>query len=196
VLIFVKKIMMHNKSLLVFLLLTAFSGNMLKAQEKSQSAPDKNSIHWYSFEEAYNLSKKKPRKIFVDVYTEWCGWCKKMDAETFANPVIAAYMSKHYYCVKLDAERKDTVVIDGVKMYNPNPANKRSTHQLANELLRNKMSYPSYVFLNEKGQMLTTISGYQPPREFDPVIHYFGEEAYLKNNWEVFKSGYKGEFDK
>ncbi len=47
-------------------------------------------IRWISFEEAMKLNKKKPKMVFVDIYTDWCGWCKKMDAETFADPAIAA----------------------------------------------------------------------------------------------------------
>src|SRR5664279_713123 len=88
--------------------LNSFSQN--KTKEKSVPASEK--IRWYSFEEAYTLNKKKPKKIFIDVFTDWCGWCRKMDAETFTNPTISEYMSDHFYCVKLNAERKDTVVID------------------------------------------------------------------------------------
>ena len=45
-------------------------------------------INWMSFEEAIARSKEDPKHIFVDVYTDWCGWCKKMDASTFVDPVI------------------------------------------------------------------------------------------------------------
>ena len=121
-----------------------------KNKEKANLPGEK--IRWYSFEDAYKLNKKKPKKIFIDVFTDWCGWCKKMDAETFVNPVISEYMMKHFYCVKLNAERKDTIVIDGVTFTNPNPTGRRSTHQIAVELLKGNMSYPSYVFLNEKSQ--------------------------------------------
>ena len=150
-------------------------------------------VKWYSFEDAYKLNKKKQKKMFIDVFTEWCGWCKKMDAETFANPFIAKYMNDHFYCVKFDAERKDTIVIDGVTFVNPNPTAKRTTHQLANQLLRNRMSYPSYVFLNEKGQELTVVAGYQPAKDFEGVLTYFGKDAYLKSTWEEYRAGFQGQ---
>ena len=38
-----------------------------------------NTLTWISFEQAVELQKKEPRKILIDVYTDWCGWCKKMD---------------------------------------------------------------------------------------------------------------------
>jgi len=149
-------------------------------------------IEWLTFEEAYQRIKKKPKMVFVDVYTEWCGWCKKMDSQTFSNPEIADYMNKTFYCVKLDAERKDTVVLDSVVFVNPNPENKRSSHRLAVELLRGKMSYPSYVFLNKKGEMITVVPGFHPPKEFEPMLHFFGDGAWEKMKWEEFSEGFKG----
>jgi thioredoxin-related protein len=163
------------------------------AQDAKKPATKEVKIKWYSFEEAYNLNKKKPKKIFIDVFTDWCGWCKKMDAETFANPYIAKYMNNHFYCVKLDAERKDTVIIDGVKFVNPNPSVKRSTHQLANEMLRNQMSYPSYVFLNEKGQSVFILPGFRQAKEFEAFISFFGEDAYLNTNLNEYIAKFQGE---
>jgi thioredoxin-related protein len=181
---------MNRKQSTILILTFLFCCQWTIAQEKPEN---KTPIKWYSFEEAYKLNKKKPKKTFIDVYTDWCGWCKKMDAETFTNPVIAKYMNDHYYCVKFDAERKDTIVVDGQVFTNPNPSNKRSTHKLAVELLRGKMSYPSYVFLNEKGQMLTVVSGYQPAREFEGVIKYFGSDDYQKSTFEEYKKDFKGD---
>jgi thioredoxin-related protein len=174
-------------STIIFLTHTSF------AQEAKKPVTKEVKVKWYSFEDAYKLNKKKPKKMMIDVYTDWCGWCKKMDAETFANPVIAAYMNEHYYCVKLDAERKDTVEIDGVKFVNPNPSVKRSTHQLANEMLRGQMSYPSYAFLNEKGQIITVVPGYQQAPAFECILNYFGQDAYLATKWEDFQTTFKGQ---
>jgi thioredoxin-related protein len=181
-----------NLILIILISLALYYPCSLTAQEKHKPAGKETPVKWYSFEDAYNLNKKKPKKMFIDVFTEWCGWCKKMDAETFTNPVIAKYMNDNFYCVKFDAERKDTIVIDGQTFVNPNPENKRSTHKLAVELLRGKMSYPSYVFLNEKGQMLTVVAGYQQAPEFEGVLNYFGTDAYLKSTWEEYRSGFKG----
>lgn len=185
--------MQKFSTLIIVSLFLLIPGIQSLAQKKEKEAPKESIVKWYSFEEAYKLNKKKPKKVFVDVFTDWCGWCKKMDAETFSNPVIAKYMQKHFYCVKLNAERKDTIDIDGVKFVNPNPANRRSTHQLANELLHDKMSYPSYVFLNEKGNFLTMVSGYQPAENFEVIIHFFGDDAYFKQAFDAYKADFKGE---
>src|SRR6187397_3084056 len=78
--------------------------------KKKETKPEKDPINWISLQEAEKLSKKQPRKIVVDVYTDWCGWCKKMDKSTFADAKTAAYVNKHYYAVKLDAETKEEIV--------------------------------------------------------------------------------------
>jgi thioredoxin-related protein len=179
--------------LLLIISFAFFHPGSLAAQEAQKPAGKETPVKWYSFEDAYKLSKKKPKKMFIDVFTEWCGWCKKMDAETFANPTIAKYMNDHFYCVKFDAESKDTIVLDGQTFVNPNPGSKRSTHKLAVELLRGKMSYPSYVFLSEKGQMLTVVAGYQQAKDFEGVINYFGTDSYLKSTWEEYRPTFKGE---
>jgi thioredoxin-related protein len=182
-----------------FLLFAVFiSGSIqvaAQAQQDVKPAGSQQKIKWMTFTEAYSLNKKKPKKIFIDVYTDWCGWCKKMDATTFMNPDIVKYMNDNFYCVKMNAEMKDTVVIDGVTFVNQNPTSSRSSHQLAVELLRGKMSYPSYVFLNDKSQFLTVVPGYQQAKEFEAVLHYFGEGAYNGTSWEEYRSSFKGKIE-
>ena len=158
----------------------------------AQATAEKSSIiEWHSFADAYKMNKKKPKKIFIDVYTDWCGWCKKMDRETFQDPETAKYMQKHFYCVKLNAETKDTIVIDDtVKFVNTNPGG-RGNNQLAVQLLKGKMSYPTYVFLDEKSRYLTTIPGYYSVADFAPFIHYFGDDVYLNTKWEEYQASLK-----
>ena len=66
-------------------------------------------IQWMSFEDAVAMTQNEgnTKKVFIDVYTDWCGWCKKMDKDTFQNPEVAKYMQENYYMVKFNAEGKD-----------------------------------------------------------------------------------------
>ena len=77
--------------------------------EKKSEPKEKTQIQWMTFEEAVAKSKTEPKKIFIDVYTDWCGWCKKMDASTFSNQTVAEYMNKTFYSVKLDGEGKEDI---------------------------------------------------------------------------------------
>ena len=84
----------------------------------------------------------------------------------------------------------DTVTYMGKTFTNPNPNGRRSTNHMAALLLQNKMSYPSYVFMNEKNQVLTVVNGYIEALKFDPIIHWFGERAYLSQSFQEYSAGY------
>lgn len=175
-----------NIKVLVFATALVFILNIAFAQKDS-------AVKWYSFKEAIEQNRKNPKKVFIDVYTDWCGYCKKMDASTFSNEIIANYMNENFYSVKLDAERTDTVEFKGYTFVNENPQGRRSSHQLAQALLNGRMSYPSYVFLNEENEIITVVPGFHPPERFEAILHYFGEDAFKETKWEDFNSSFKGE---
>jgi thioredoxin-related protein len=156
-------------------------------------AEKKEKINWLTFTEAVEACKKKPRKIYIDVYTDWCGWCKKMDKTTFDNEVVAKYMNRKYYAVKLDAEMKDTVVFNGHTFVSTNPNAKGAVHQLAASLLSNKLSYPTSVFLDEEFKMLQPIASYLDAKTMEMVLKFYGEGANKTTSWEDFQKEFKGE---
>ncbi len=142
-------------------------------------------VKWYTFEEAVELNKTNQRKIFIDVYTDWCGWCKKMDASTFSNPEIAKILNEYYYAVKFDAETTDTISFAGRDFINEGTRS-RSPHQLAIALLQGKMSYPSVAYLNEQNQLLTAVPGYYTPERLEPILRFFAEDAHKTQSFEEY----------
>nr|WP_139275924.1 DUF255 domain-containing protein [Sinomicrobium oceani] len=148
------------------------------------------SVNWMSWEKAVAKSKQdtSPKKIFVDVYTDWCGWCKKMDKDTFANPEVAAYMRDKFYMVKLDGEGKEEIAYNG-RTFKYVAAGRRGYHELAAALLQNRLSYPTVVFLNEKQQLLSPVPGYQTPEKFLKIARYFGDDIFETTSWEDYQSG-------
>lgn len=147
-------------------------------------------VTWLSWEDAIEKaeSDQAPKKIFVDVYTDWCGWCKKMDKDTFANEKVAAYMRDKFYMVKLDGEGKEDIDYNG-RTFKYVPAGKRGYHELAGALLQNRFSYPTGVFLNEEQQLLSPVPGYQGPDKFLRVAKYFGDNIYETTPWEEYQNG-------
>ncbi|MDR2907403.1 MAG: DUF255 domain-containing protein [Bacteroidales bacterium] len=181
------------KKSLLFLICLTFSVVGF-SQQKSLIPP----IQWYSFEDALSLNAERaayglqPKKLFVDVYTNWCGWCKRMDVTTFAHPVIADKLNTDWIAVKINAERKDTVVINGQTFVNDNPGSSRGSHQLAQILLNGQMSYPSYALIDETGKSIQVIPGYQQAPMFEALLDYFSTNAYKTTPWEDYQKTFKG----
>jgi len=162
---------------------------VLNGQGKSEM------VKWYSFEEAVELSKKNPKKLFIDVYTDWCGWCKKMDRETFSHPVIAKYLNEDFYAVKFDAESSEPIEFGGQTFVNEG-GQPRNPHQLAIALLQGKMGYPSIAYMNEDLQLITVTSGYQVPTEIEPILNYFANDTYKTVGWSDFQTKFVSEIKK
>ncbi len=150
-------------------------------------------VKWYTFEEAVELNKKEPRKIMVDVYTDWCGWCKVMDKNTFNDSIVSGYLNQKYYPVKLNAEQKEDIHFNEVT-FKFVAQGARGYHELAAALLNNQMSYPSIVFLDEKVQIIHVQKGYVKPEPFDEIIKFIGGDYYKTTPWEEWKNGYKSPF--
>ncbi|MCW5515982.1 thioredoxin family protein [Muriicola sp. Z0-33] len=149
-------------------------------------------VTWLSWDEAAVLAAndKKPKKIFVDVYTDWCGWCKKMDKDTFQNATVAKYMTDNFYMVKMDGEGKEPIEFKG-KTYKYVAAGKRGYHELAAALLQGRLSYPTVVFLDEKLNMLSPVPGYQKPKPFLNIAKYFGDDIYKEKDWKTYSGQVK-----
>lgn len=154
---------------------------------------EKGPVNWLSFEEALEKSKDEKRKIFIDVYTDWCGWCKVMDKNTFSEPNIAKILNENFYPVKFDAEQKDDVVFNGTTFKFVAYGNK-GTHQLAAALLNNQLAYPTVVFLDENFGMIQPLQGYQKAEEFHRIIKFIGDDHYKTMKWDEFQSVYKSPY--
>jgi len=147
-------------------------------------------VNWVSIEEAEKMNRENPKKIMVDVYTDWCGWCKKMDMETFGNPVIASFINKHYYAVKLDAEGKNEITFNGTT-YKFVAQGARGYHELAAGLLNGKMSFPSIAYLNEELQLLGAVPGYMTPISIEPLLNYIAENKFTSQSLEDYQKSFQ-----
>lgn len=144
-------------------------------------------INWMTFEQAVKLNETAPKKIFVDVFTDWCGWCKRMDQTTFINKDVVEYINENYYAVKFNAESNDTIMFGGYTYINEGGMNgRKGTHQLAANMLQGRLSYPSYVFMNEKNQLLTVAPGYMEAKDLLPILKYISTDAYMRQTFKDY----------
>lgn len=144
-------------------------------------------VKWLTFEDAVEQSKTDPKPIFIDVYTDWCGWCKKMDAATFNDPKVAKVLQNEFYPVKFNAEQQESILFnDYTFKFISN--GRRGYNELAVALLDGKLSYPSVVFLNEKMERITILPGYKGPDDFYPIVKFIGSGLYKTQTFEEFRN--------
>jgi thioredoxin-related protein len=180
------RIFATGASLLVLLLMT--SGTI----ERPEMVPE-GPVKWMTFEEALKKSKTAKRPVFVDVYTDWCGWCKVMDKNTFSDPEVAKLLNEKFYAVKFNGEQKEDIVFDGTT-FKFVPSGRNGYHQLAAALLNNQLSYPTVVFLDEDFKMIQPLAGYRQAPEFHKIAQFIGDGYYKTVKWDDWQNQYKSPY--
>ena len=155
----------------------------------SFNAPKKEKIKWLSLAELKTAYAKSPKPIIIDVYTNWCGWCKVMDKETYNNDKVASYINEHFYAVKFNAESTDSVML-GAKKYGFNPG--YNANDLAVYLLSGRLAYPTTVLLSSPDVQPAPLSGYLKPSELEPPVKFFGEGAYKNQDFPSYMKAFTG----
>ncbi len=173
----------------------SFADHASSPNSEADKADSKKEIQWLSFEEAVKRSEKEPRKIFMDVYTDWCGWCKRMDANTFTNPIIIDKLNNEWYPVKFDGEYKKTIKFKG-KEYKFVESGRRGYNELTHSLLKGRLSYPTTVYLDENSEPIQAVPGYQDPYNLDVILTFFGGDNHHSISWEDFSRTYKSPIEK
>jgi thioredoxin-related protein len=168
------------KKILYILVLLLAARGMASAQEE---------VKWYSIEEAIQLTSQEPRVLLIDVYTDWCGWCKRMDATTFSDPKVAAAMNRDFYPVKLNAEGKEDIVI-GDRTYKFVASGRNGYHEMAAIVTNGRLSYPTISYVDPKGKVLQAAPGYKTPEQFWVYLEYYSGETYKQQTFQEFSSQY------
>ena len=152
------------------LILFVFLGFGLQAQE----------INWLTLPEALEAQKAEPKKIFMDVYTIWCGPCKLLDRNTFSNKDVIRYINTHFYAVKFNGEGNEEIRFYDRLFTNPNYDQKRrgrnATHQFTQFL--GITGYPTMVFFSEDGDPIMPLVGYYRPRQLEPYLKMIKQGDY------------------
>lgn len=165
------------KAVKYIIALSLLLGLAYAGTQETDAKPKDTGIKWVTFEEMVKLQKEKPRKIVLDVYTDWCGWCKVMDQKTFSKPSIGKYVNKKFYAVKLNAESQEKVLYKGEVI---------TCAELAGRVW-GVSGYPTTVYLNENMDLLTQpVSGYLDTTQFNKIVHYFGENAYKTKTFDSY----------
>ncbi len=175
---------------LVFLLVFVLSPLTFQGQQ----------INWMTMNEALEAQKKNPKKIFVDVYTTWCGPCKLLDRNTFTNKDVINYLNKNFYSVKFNAEGTEEVTYNGFTYTNPRYQEGRKgrngTHQFTSAL--KVTGYPSLAYFDENGKFIQAVAGYRTPQQLEIFLKMMATDDYKKltttEAWNEYQNNFKGTF--
>jgi len=143
---------------------------------------------WMKLSDLTGKIKSEPKPVIIDLYTNWCYWCKVMDKKTYTNSKVVSYINEHFYPVKLDAETREMVQWNN-KHYNFNDDYK--VNDFTMYLTSGQPGFPTTVIFTDENSDPVAIQGFLAPKEIEPILKYFGEGAYKKQNFAEFKSGFK-----
>jgi thioredoxin-related protein len=151
----------------------------------------KDKIEWLTIEDALEKNAKEKRPIVIDLYTNWCSWCKVMDKKTYTNKNLISYVSQKFYLVKMNAESRKQIEFNG-KTYGFNEEAK--THELAIYLSGGQLAYPTTVIIPTDGSEPQAIPGYLEVKDIEPIFKYFGEGQYGKQPFTEFQKDFKADW--
>jgi len=144
-----------------------------------------SAIHWLTWEEAIKANEKTKKKFFIDFYTDWCGWCKRMDKSTFTDPGVAKFVNENFHPVKFNAEQKEEVEFKG-KTFKWVAGGRNGVHTLAYELLDGRLGYPSYVYLTPEYERILISPGFKPAPDLQKELNFVAGNFYNTTTWEEF----------
>jgi thioredoxin-related protein len=129
-------------------------------------------IKWDTFDAGLKKAKVSGKKVLVDVYTDWCGWCKKMDAHTYTDPKVQEYLNKNFVIIKLNAEGNEKLTFAGQSITPPEFTQGMGI-----------TGFPATLFLQSDGKPITVLPGYAEADMFLHVLSFIGENHYEKKKF-------------
>lgn len=159
---------------------------------KAQTEKD-GLVNWLSIKEAQQKNKEVQKPFIIDVYTDWCGWCKHMMKTTYSNAGIANYINSNFYPVKFDAETKDTIEYNG-KIYKPTSKEPKTPHELAIKFLGTSLSYPSTMFVTNNFEYNLLSQGFIEDKKIEPLLIFMVENAWRNSVYDEFNKHFNRTF--
>jgi len=148
------------------LILALLVGLPLRAGAEKPGSAGTGTVQWMPFTQATQSAASKGKYVFVDIYTDWCEYCKQLDATTFKAPTVLAELDKNFVSSKLNAESETPLAWKGKKL---------TASKLA--ALWQVDGFPTLMFLNSKGEIIGSFSSYADPKLMVKLLTYISSGA-------------------
>lgn len=146
------------------------------AQQPVDPSPAEG-IAWHpTVEAAMVAAETSGKKVIVDIFAPWCGWCARLQKEVYGSAEIQAYVADNFEMVRVNGEESEDVV--AFKEYT------LSSQMLAQAL--GASGYPTTVFLASDGSYVTKLPGFSEPTDFLNVLGFISSDAFLTQSFEEY----------
>jgi thioredoxin-related protein len=103
-----------------------------------------------TWKEVLEKAKQTNKPLFIDVYTSWCGPCKKMSKDIFPLAEVGKVYNENFVCYQVDAEKGEG--IDIARKYEVK-------------------AFPTYLFVKSDGTLFYTAIGSREAKMFIVVAN-------------------------
>ncbi len=141
----------------------------------AQTDDELASLQWHQWDEGVIAAQTSGKYMLVDVYTDWCGWCKKMDRAVYAHPEVQQLLAASFVPIKLNAESTNLIT---------NGTNKYTEQEWAKMLGVN--GYPTIMVYDKRFQLISRFSGYREPKKFIRYLKYIREKYYTQYSFQEY----------
>lgn len=171
---------MKKFTILAMIALAAMNSISCAGSKKETPKAAAGQVAWLGWDQAMTTAQEEGKFIVVDVYTDWCHWCKVMDDKTYADPAVAGLMKESFVAVKLNAERANTVNFKG-----------RAYTEMDLARSFNVNGFPTTMFLASDGALIGKIPGYIEAPVFKQILEYLTSGSYKDMSLDQYLSGKK-----
>jgi thiol:disulfide interchange protein DsbD len=111
------------------------------ARETKEEAASE--VTWLTaYDEAITAAKKNKQPVMIDFYADWCGWCKRLDSDTYVDKDVVA-LAQDFVSLKIDADAEKSI---------------SSKYKV--------VGLPTILFIDSNGNEIHRVVGYRPPEDF------------------------------